>query len=265
MIKNIWYFIFTILLVILLLRKFRGEKGTYNTRREIREYAAIVAPVMLEDDENDDDNSPYKKRKKSKNRQNNTQTPTGNYLDDGIDIRKKNNLEYKFNNNKFKKNSYSSSVYSDEITGIPPNFRAKDVFNSAKFAGIIKSKYKSDSDSMGENICRKYAEHIFKKPFEKARPDFLKNPVTNSNLEIDCYSKELGIGIEYNGKQHYEYCPKFHNNKQDFYNQKYRDMIKRSNCMENGISLIEVPYTVKHIHIPLYIEKSLEKLGMCPP
>jgi hypothetical protein len=31
------------------------------------------------------------------------------------------------------------------------------------------------------------------------RPDFLKNPATGRNLEIDCFNNQLKIGLEYQG------------------------------------------------------------------
>lgn len=100
--------------------------------------------------------------------------------------------------------------------------------------------------SKGEIECKKVLESLFKKPFNKARPDFLRNPVTggNFNLELDCYNEEIGLAVEYNGKQHYEYMPYFHRNKEAFLNQKYRDDMKRRLCKEERVTLIEVPYTI---------------------
>ena len=61
-------------------------------------------------------------------------------------------------------------------------------------------------------------------------------PVTggNFNLELDCFNKELRIGLEYNGVQHYKYVPYFHKNKEAFLNQKYRDDMK-----EEYVEIIE--------------------------
>lgn len=116
--------------------------------------------------------------------------------------------------------------------------------------------------SKGELECRRVIESIFQKSFPKCRPDFLRNNVTsddysNINLEIDCYNHELKIGVEYNGIQHYKYIPFFHKNKEAFYNQKYRDEMKRTKCQQNGIFLIEVPYTVKVEDIEKYIRNEL--------
>lgn len=122
----------------------------------------------------------------------------------------------------------------------------------------VKPK-KGIKESKGETECRRVLEMIFNKPFPKDRPSFLNNPVTggNFNLELDCFNKELKIAVEYNGAQHYKYIPYFHKNKEAFLNQKYRDEMKRTKCKENGIKLIEVPYTVPIPDIERYIKDEL--------
>jgi hypothetical protein len=99
--------------------------------------------------------------------------------------------------------------------------------------------------SRGERRVKLFLEKLFRKPFRKQRPDFLSNPVTGGtfNLELDCYNDELEVAVEFNGRQHYEYVPFFHKNKEAFLNQKYRDEMKRRKCYDRGILLIEVPYT----------------------
>lgn len=116
------------------------------------------------------------------------------------------------------------------------------------------------NDSKGEIECRRVLEHIFHKPFNKDRPNFLVNYVTggNHNLELDCYNKDLKLAVEYQGEQHYNFIPYFHKNKASFQNQKYRDEIKRMRCKEQGITLIEVPYTVKLNDIYGFIKKELK-------
>lgn len=127
-----------------------------------------------------------------------------------------------------------------------------------------KSNRQPPKESKGEKECRSVLQSIFKRNFNKARPDFLKNPVTggNFNLEIDCFDPYLKIGVEYNGIQHYKFVPYFHKNKEAFLNQKYRDDMKRRICHQHGILLIEVPYTVKIEDIRGYIEMELTKNGV---
>lgn len=130
-----------------------------------------------------------------------------------------------------------------------------------KNSGKISSQKKKGAprQSSGEIECRRVLRKIFNKPFNSVRPNFLNNPVTggNHNLEIDCYDHNLRLGCEYQGKQHYIYIPFFHKNKEAFLNQKYRDDMKKRMCKENGINLIEVPYTVKVGDIESYIKKEL--------
>lgn len=121
---------------------------------------------------------------------------------------------------------------------------------------------KNHKESQGERECRRVMESIYGKPFIKVRPSFLRNNAINgSNLELDCYNDQLKIAVEYNGEQHYNYVRFFHRNRDAFHNQKYRDDMKRRLCQENGILLIEVPYTVKIPEIKQYIVKMLIKNG----
>lgn len=132
----------------------------------------------------------------------------------------------------------------------------------------VVTQSKKTFDSKGELECRRVLSEYFGKPFNKQRPDFLRNTVLNNgqNLELDCFDTVLvhgkysvPIGVEYHGRQHYEYVPHFHRNRDAFQNQKYRDDIKRRLCKENGVVLIEVPYTVKLADIEQYLYNELAK------
>jgi hypothetical protein len=123
------------------------------------------------------------------------------------------------------------------------------------------NKTKLNGSSKGEEECRNILEIVFKKPFKKARPDFLRNPVTqNFNLELDCYNPELRLAVEYNGEQHYKFIPYFHKNKESFLNQKYRDELKMRMCKDNNITIIVVPYTEKN-NIKNYLLRELKNLN----
>jgi len=121
-------------------------------------------------------------------------------------------------------------------------------------------------ESKGELECRRVLEELFGEHFSKARPDFLNNPVTggNFNLELDCFSSSRRIAVEYNGIQHYKYIPYFHKNYEAFTNQKYRDYMKRKMCEENKVILIEVPYTVKVEDIKKYLMDKFRELSLVP-
>lgn len=124
-----------------------------------------------------------------------------------------------------------------------------------------KRQRRGPFESKGELICKDVVTRMFNKPFKKIRPDFLKNEKTKSNLEIDIYNDDLKLGIEYSGRQHYEYVPYFHKDHNAFLEQKYRDELKERKCKEHGIKLIIVPYTVKHKDIQSFIYKEAKKLG----
>lgn len=113
-------------------------------------------------------------------------------------------------------------------------------------------------ESRGERACRRAAEELTGMPFNKARPNFLRNEITGRNLELDCYNPDLNIGIEYDGKQHYGQSSYFHTNREAFYNQKYRDDMKRRLCAQNGTELIVVSHTVKDVES--YVKAELMKL-----
>lgn len=51
--------------------------------------------------------------------------------------------------------------------------------------------------------------------------------------------------IEYNGEQHYSYCPHFKDDLNDFYSQLKRDEYVCNYCERNNITLIELPWTLK--------------------
>lgn len=124
------------------------------------------------------------------------------------------------------------------------------------------NKRRPPTESRGELECKKVLEDFFHRPFNKVRMDHMKNPITNANLELDCYNDDLKLAVEYHGKQHYEYSHFLHGgNKERFRNQQYRDYVKKDLCQKNGISLIEVPYTVTIDKIKNFLANQLRLLG----
>jgi hypothetical protein len=117
------------------------------------------------------------------------------------------------------------------------------------------------NDSRLELQTKLHLENIFKMPFYKIRPDFLRNDVTGYNLEIDLYNDDLKLGIEVQGDQHYKFTPFFHRNKETFLNQRYRDEMKKQKCMKQGITLIEIPYSVGEKRLKNYLINQLRLSG----
>lgn len=112
------------------------------------------------------------------------------------------------------------------------------------------------SDFKSEIETRIIAEKITGKPFPKKRGLF-----SNKKFEIDCYCDELKIGIEQQGAQHYRYVPHFHRNGLiDLEKQQERDRIKRNDCEQLGIRLIEVHYSLKGVEKENYIRTELSRI-----
>jgi len=76
------------------------------------------------------------------------------------------------------------------------------------------------------------------------RPNFLKNPETGKNLELDGFDPKTKIAVEYNGIQHYKYPNIYHKSKEDFEKQQYRDNLKKELCRKHNVTLLVIPYTV---------------------
>lgn len=114
--------------------------------------------------------------------------------------------------------------------------------------------------SQGEKECRKALCDLYPGyNFKSCRPDFLRNPDTGFNLELDCYESTLRVACEYQGKQHYEYIPFFHKKVEDFEYMKENDFIKAEICKQIGVYLIRVPYTVKKCDIKQFIVDRLNE------
>lgn len=117
----------------------------------------------------------------------------------------------------------------------------------------ITEKWKSES------YCRIILSTLTGYKFVSIRPNWLKNPYTGKNLELDCYNDDLRLALEYNGKQHYEHVKSFHRSIDDFEMQIYRDNVKKALCKYNNVILIIVPYTISRYSLCSYI---LNKLYM---
>lgn len=100
---------------------------------------------------------------------------------------------------------------------------------------------------VNETQCRDIFERFYPGyTFPSVRPDFLKNPLTKRNCELDGYNHELKIAFEYNGDCHYKF-PNYWNttNETDFHKYIARDKYKKQTCAKLGIKLIIIPYNIR--------------------
>lgn len=112
--------------------------------------------------------------------------------------------------------------------------------------------------SKGQLECARVLKKLFPRhEFKTMRPDFLKNPKTRRNLELDLYCPELQLAVEYNGAQHYVFTPMYHASPAKFEEQVYRDKLKRRLCKKHNVKLIVVPYSVGDIEE--FIRKELSR------
>ena len=118
------------------------------------------------------------------------------------------------------------------------------------------------SQSKMESISRMYFERIFDAKFPTLSPKWLINPETANRMHLDGYNKQLKLAFECNGRQHYKFNELFHHNDyNEFLNQKRRDFYKKKLCIENGIILITIPYTLPTERINSHIIKIYENLS----
>lgn len=111
--------------------------------------------------------------------------------------------------------------------------------------------------SKGERISVQTMENIYGLPFPSAWPNWLKNPESGENLELDGYNESLKLAIEYNGEQHYTWPNGLLQSKEEFIKQTRRDAYKVKMCEQMGVYLIIVPYTIEHKNIPDFIISKL--------
>lgn len=109
-----------------------------------------------------------------------------------------------------------------------------------------------------EEICRTTFEQLFKTKFPKSRPNWLMG-LKGRLMELDGYSKKLGIAFEYHGEQHF----KDHFYIKDKRMLKYgleRDREKIKLCKNNDIKLIIITYKDDLSMLPQIIKNQTKKL-----
>jgi hypothetical protein len=114
--------------------------------------------------------------------------------------------------------------------------------------------------SKSEEICRTTFEQLFGFKFPKYRPEWLRNS-RGFRMEIDGYCKELKIGFEYQGRQHFDY-PLYGS---DVKKRKADDKLKAQLCKSHGVHLFIIDYTMPYEDFPKQIQKQARKFGISLP
>jgi hypothetical protein len=113
-----------------------------------------------------------------------------------------------------------------------------------------------------ENKVREIFEILTNKKFPSVRPQWLKNPNSNSNgiMQLDGYCEELQLAFEYDGEFHF--VPYWGTNTtSSLMATQVRDQIKDELCATFGITLIRIPYTQKK-NLKEFIKNKLIEIGI---
>ena len=139
---------------------------------------------------------------------------------------------------------------------------SKDHFFTNTFNHIHSGQWcpTCSKGSKSEEICRTTFEQLFNQPFPKFKPKWLLNNRGN-RMEIDGYCKDLKIGFEYQGRQHFDFALYGNSTKK----RKTDDRVKAQLCKEHGIHLFIITYKMKYSDFPKYIARQAKKFGIDLP
>ena len=84
-----------------------------------------------------------------------------------------------------------------------------------------------------EKLCNEFFDNSFShlRKDQQYRPDWMKNPSTGRNLELDIFYHQINLAIEVDGITH-EICE----------DQKIRDKIKDKLCDDYGVELLRIKH-----------------------
>lgn len=147
-------------------------------------------------------------------------------------------------------NKHHSSKQRFSPTGsvVAPSIFEVDVNYSKSQEKVVVEptgyKFSRDGRNLtdGEELCCKiFEEYLGRRVLTDFRPNFMKNPKTKRNLELDLYDPLTKIAIEYNGIQHYQESKHFGMGSDKLQKQKENDRLKVELCKKEGVTLIVVP------------------------
>lgn len=122
------------------------------------------------------------------------------------------------------------------------NFGGRD--GICKAANICPSKWRSDKfvSSKVDILANEVSKILGEAPIREHSWEWLVNHKTGRRMYIDLYFPENNLALEYDGEQHFEYTPFFHESYEDFEDAVERDKIKEELLRENGVNLIRFDY-----------------------
>ena len=109
------------------------------------------------------------------------------------------------------------------------------------------------SAHISERTCRKIFEFLYKLSFPKARPTWLKSE-NNTLLELDGFNSDINVAFEYDGQQHFKEVEYFTGT---LLENQCRDRQKDAKCLEFGVTLYRIPYTVPYLQLYSHIRSIL--------
>jgi len=87
-------------------------------------------------------------------------------------------------------------------------------------------------------LYQKIRSHVGRvKVIENYRPNWLRNPKTGRNLEIDLYLPKFKIGIEYQGAQHFKHV---YNMDRNIDYTRYKDTLKIELAKKRKVNIVEI-------------------------
>lgn len=132
--------------------------------------------------------------------------------------------------------SPSRSIAASSVFDVPIRTSRQNVPVSIPVKQYDFSENGRNFKWLGEKLCCKiFEEYLCREVKWNLRPDWLKNPKTKRNLELDLYDERTKIAIEYNGYRHREPA------------QMERDKLKADMCKNLGVRLIVVPDSVDYV------------------
>ena len=118
--------------------------------------------------------------------------------------------------------------------------------NGREYNLDLKKYLRNDREKVSNNHAqaRELIHDLFRgySIMEEVKLPGSRNPAKKSVLFLDFLIPNARIGIEVQGRQHYEFVPFFHKNKDGFFEARARDVAKAEWCEINDISLIKLKY-----------------------